>query len=563
MCDQSCVQFEQSPPPSRALHTRKSALKLWYKLLHSFGLLRPLPSTNVASPRPLASVAPIDMLPNELLMEILEHVYWFIFDPATRSCRLREWIHLLQVCRRWRDIIYSVSRFWRKVPLGRDARLAQYLLSMLSTRFLDIYIDGGSVRRTLPLLRPYLSRIQLLHISMPHLDDLSFLMNALLPDQMIGLRELHVYLSCVGSEHRALQLPSHRVPFLDSLKLQGFALRPTDVCPHVRSLELSHCYWELPSGNFSDILTHWDWVWDVHLDCSLGTFPDLGLQWTTNPSSTISVLWLRTITVVEQCPDNISILLSSIDVPFVKTVDILYRVPNPAPADDSHYAVRSFVPSGAAKRLSLAFCDRCIASITIRNNEYAVGVRSRGASITFRIATTFDRDWSRALPYALEDLLAVFPDANVSTLVVHGDPYHVPSALWERLFVHHCRYLQTLSLTGNGTWVAMWRALCITRMPPEGKKPSLFTPSLMRLRLKKVHIQHVLRSEDNYPASPDEHDLETLCVTLGQLRGRKKKLKELRWAVQRSKHADYEEARMRFLARLKRFVDRLAYEDLG
>ncbi|CDO76831.1 hypothetical protein BN946_scf185033.g28 [Trametes cinnabarina] len=368
------------------------------------------------------------------------------------------------------------------------------------------------------------------------------------------------------------------MPNLRSLKLRGLLVSLEHVAG-LGHLDLDHCLWSLPFRSISHIVPMWLRLWELHLKHSLNCFPGPGQQLTGESAVQSRVLlMLRTLQVEDHNVENIAALIYSLELPFARTVDILYKVPCPAPADEAHYSLRS-VFGGLAERNLLAVFKGLptgmlfgiwfhlhpgTASVTVHNNEYAVRYEDEAHSATLRIATAFDRDWSRALPSALQDLIEFFPRVRISTLVVRGDPYHVSIALWEDIFVKWCRDLETLRLTGNGSWLAAWRALSGRHTLPieaDDQQAHERARALGRLRIKKVYIQHVSRPDDNFPAPPDERVLEEIRAVLSHLSKSGRRLQELRWEVQRSRHLDFDDARRRFMKALSPYVDRLSYED--
>ncbi|EIW52613.1 uncharacterized protein TRAVEDRAFT_31796 [Trametes versicolor FP-101664 SS1] len=173
--------------------------------------------------------------------------------------------------------------------------------------------------------------------------------------------------------------------------------------------------------------------------------------------------------------------------------------------------------------------------------------------ISVNLQARFDLDWSRVVPAALQDISHLFGSTPITELVVEGSSYHILPSVWEELFTS-LPLLQRLELTGNGTWTAMWQGL---------HRASAWSAQPCCPQLTRVHIRHTSRPEDNYPAPPDDRDLEIIADALRERAEADAKLDELVWAVFSLHHANYYASRGRFMARLAPFVERVTYEDLG
>ncbi|KAI0738196.1 hypothetical protein C8Q80DRAFT_1207395 [Daedaleopsis nitida] len=115
-------------------------------------------------------------LPNELLIELFEHIHTDVFlselsttddewNHLQGKARGRRWLILLKVCRRWRALLLRTRRFWRIVHVYRRPNWLQYCLSLVhgSNAPLHIHFHNSTFSPSyLSLLRPHLKNISVL-----------------------------------------------------------------------------------------------------------------------------------------------------------------------------------------------------------------------------------------------------------------------------------------------------------------------------------------------------------------------------------------------------------------
>ncbi|KAI0773113.1 hypothetical protein BD413DRAFT_612022 [Trametes elegans] len=495
-------------------------------------------------------------LPDEILVAIFDFVHAAIFYPTLRGS-VRDWLRFLHVCSHWRCVALSVSQYWHIVPVGRDPAQVDFFLSKSRGLLTDVCFNSDSIPPPLEALQPHISSIRRLEFSAPYFDCKYSAFNRLLSTLLPCLEELCIWPIILNIEtlHR-MRLSLHRYPCLWGLRLQHLVC-PPDIS-ELRVLDLRSCYWVLSLGGFIDKLATCSNLVELRLNRSMSWFSpdDEPGDFLSQPTAVLR--HLHTLEIVDQSSEAVASLLAYLEMPALRDVRLVHRPDKPAGREDTEYTIRDMLPSNPSRVLPDFSSSLVTATVSVLHNISSIVLRSGTHCAALSVATSFERDCGHALPAVLEDLVECVPDApaRLTTLAVHGDSYHVPAALWRRLF-GRCAHLSALELSGNGTWTALWHAL-----RPVASSWAV-EPCVPCPALASVRVRYVPRPEDNYPAPPDMKDVEAIQGALEGRRNLGAQLQELVWEAHSAKHADFEEARERFLSSVRSYAERAAYNDLG
>lgn len=190
--------------------------------------------TDLTRPRPWIAFAPVNKLPNEILVEILTLANP---DPpsdmALPPVRTKEpsvigpasWLLLMLVCRHWHAVIHSNACFWRAVNVHRD--LHHFWFALLQTRKanFDMAVHHHKVvRYAVPVLTTMTRRLQRLLLSRLKCAYLRLAL-VLLEGRLPALQELTVLRDFFSPEACRstpwIELPKERFPVLSTLRLSG------------------------------------------------------------------------------------------------------------------------------------------------------------------------------------------------------------------------------------------------------------------------------------------------------------------------------------------------------
>lgn len=251
-------------------------------------------------------------------------------SPLSGEPRLRPpyWMHLLAVCRYWRNIIVAAAEFWRVIDVGRRTewlklcmeRSGPDLLVIVSFRSADI-----SFARALEILVPHAHRIAGLHCWSIRCDE-NLTTSAMLPVSMpalttLALRVQHTHSPSDNRRPRwhtavpSIPLTDEAFSKLRSLRL--FSLVPT-VLPQsalsdLRSLQLAglsaYLLTSYKLSNFFALLNKCGCLEELSLpDALAGVIADLP-QW-----EVMALPNLRTLTI-GGIVERVCLLISHIQVP--------------------------------------------------------------------------------------------------------------------------------------------------------------------------------------------------------------------------------------------------------
>ncbi|KAI0370783.1 hypothetical protein BV20DRAFT_1018500 [Pilatotrama ljubarskyi] len=508
----------------------------------------------------------INNLPDELIVEIFDAAHAVTFSSIDGRT-LTNWLHLFHVCARWRYIIASVPSFWRVIPIVRSLKALYYFDQFRRNTPLEIHFaDLHAIPSPVKALRPYLPEIRLLSLSMHCLDFQNSPLDDVFSVPMPALEELHIMPQAVLNTEARTNAPLSLLHFRTIRHLKLYRL----ICPSdfggwwLESLHLHACVWNISFDSFITTLRRcWSLV-KLRLDQSLHplaltapqgrvSYPHLGRA---------SLYDLRSLIIEDYSPELVSTVLAHVRAPFIRYLRVVCYATRPRREDSealvsSEGLLRPLLPPDPWDHLQLALdAGSATANISIRDDMCTLTVSSvkAGYSSTATLSARFDRQWTRVVPTAMQDLTDLFSSARITTLVIHGSSYYIFPMDWMKLF-NALPSLETLDLTSSGTWVAMWhglrRAGRLQSAPEDVGCP----------RLATIRIRHISRPEDNYPAPPDEDDLKVIKDTLRWRATHGVRLRNLSWSMCSAEHADYDAARKRFLDELRPFIEgALAYE---
>ncbi|OJT03989.1 hypothetical protein TRAPUB_5318 [Trametes pubescens] len=503
----------------------------------------------------------IGRLPDELLIMVLDCVHAAYFRERYVSS-FYEWLSILRVCRRWRNITLSVSRLWRVVPISSDLTPLQWCLALHGDTPLEIRMHNPWLSSvSLDLFGSHISSIRVLALHVAHMDIRYSPFDAILSISMPGLEELKIFPDFLLDD----RLPPRSVVNMEQYpRLRRLDLRGIIVPPNISTLceiELDRCSWLFSFHDFIQTLGSCSQLVELHLKQSLRSLASTAPREIPANPRRATLPSLRKLNIADNSACIIAGVMGHLDIPAIASLRILCCRLRPARDEEAQFSesehlFRTLIPGDPSRILPTFPTDACpvSASLTFMEDLCIVRVESTAlpTPISVNLQARFDLDWTRVVPAALQDISHLFSKTPVTELVVQGSSYHILPSVWEELFTS-LPLLQRLELTGNGTWTAMWQGL---------HRASAWSAQSCCPQLTRVHIRHTSRPQDNYPAPPDERDLEIIASALRERAEAGAKLDELLWAVYSLHHPNYYASRGRFMARLAPYVERVTYEDL-
>ncbi|KAI0354481.1 hypothetical protein OH77DRAFT_1512203 [Trametes cingulata] len=510
----------------------------------------------------------INDLPDELFLEIFDQLHAATFCAGNiHRHTLSEWLHYIHVCTRWRYIIVSVPSFWRAIPIVRNLKALRFFVPLRGNVPLEIHF--GDVQALQPQiledLRTHLPEIRLLTVTLSSLDFQNDPLDDLLSMEMPALEELHVLPRVVLNPDARIHAPfkMQQFPRLRHLELHRL-ICPSDMS-NLTTLHLYACVWSISFDNFIAALGRCSQLVELHLDQSLHPLHLTAPRGGSHPQKRPAYLpRLRSLIIEDYSPDLISAVLAHVTTPSIKSVRTICYATRPRRDDNgdlitSESLLRPLLPYDPFDIQLAVNSAPATARISTREDMCTLTVTSTEGHCSSNISVSgrFDREWTHVVPSAMHDLADVFSGAKITALVIQASSYYILPTDWKKLF-NALPSLDTLDLTSSGTWTAMWQGLhragLLAATPEVVGCPQLAT----------VRIRHISRPEDNYPAPPDENDLQVIKDTLRWRALHGARLKHLSWSMCSSEHAGYDVARKRFLDELGPFVDgTVAYEDLS
>ncbi|KAH9847784.1 hypothetical protein C2E23DRAFT_489303 [Lenzites betulinus] len=522
---------------------------------------------------PSAFTPHIDRLPDEILICIFECAHAAIFEYTYNditedniSRPLREWPQLLLVCTRWRGLLRSISHFWRVIPVaGLPVVLRDFIL-LSGNAPLDIrMLNEELALRAMPILGRACvasARSLLLFSIDPRPSNPGFydeLLNLDMP--FLEVLTLTSANPKSDSPKRSILRSHQHYPSLRELVLCG--LRAPHNITQLRTIHFTRCELPFSFDGFISTLSQCTQLVTLDLGFCLSSLNSIPTIIARTPRRA-KLEGLRELTVQESLAHPLTAFLASIETPSVVYCQIECRETNPRREEDTRSfhnnstIFRRLFTSGFSHLTPRFPPGPIMGYVYISDDRCTVAVGSDLDSAPPNIAllvARYDLDWKPVLSAALEDLISLFSDIPITTLLVEASPYYVQPAVWTKIFTA-LSSLQCLELTGDGTWIAMWQGL--HRASADSPAGALCCPDL-----RSVRVDHQSRAEEIHPAQPDERDLEIIVTALqhrADVGGTR--LEGITWRVRSLHHPDYYAVRGRFLARLSPFVCFPSYEDI-
>ncbi|RDX51837.1 hypothetical protein OH76DRAFT_1554828 [Lentinus brumalis] len=117
----------------------------------------------------LNGVPPIHALPVELIVSIIHHyaqsdfsVFYAYHDGPPREPPIMNWVALMLVCRRWRNIALNTPRLWRLIHVTADLDLLRLHLARSAPATIDVFFmpPASLVNDAMPILLTEAHRIR-------------------------------------------------------------------------------------------------------------------------------------------------------------------------------------------------------------------------------------------------------------------------------------------------------------------------------------------------------------------------------------------------------------------
>ncbi|KAI0710746.1 hypothetical protein C8Q76DRAFT_72004 [Earliella scabrosa] len=227
---------------------------------------------------------PIALIPDEILVVIFDHVYVSLQFDKTHPPRTRpesQWLRLLQVCHRWRDIICTASRFWRVINVYTHPEWLSMCLGRARHSSLDIYVRNAEVlQESLSILHDHKRSIRLLSLNLwpSYVSDL-------LVAFLGRLANLEVLFLAADKTREAIKTPLflsvEQFSRLHTLLLSS-VLPPNPnismsitLYSRLRRLEICNCSWDIAFKSFLNLLASCHDLEELSLEYALSQMIDL------------------------------------------------------------------------------------------------------------------------------------------------------------------------------------------------------------------------------------------------------------------------------------------------
>lgn len=409
-------------------------------------------------------VAPINTLPNELLVEIFACVRAQSSSYSYARYATTEWMSVLAVCRHWRTLAASSALFWREVNVYRSPCWLSLCLSRCSSVRTDVYFrDLDFPPSRLLLLAPHAAFIRVLDIAGAKASWTAQLVTLFsMPMAALEVVRIHADVDVdVEHEYEDLGLCPGRLPHLRSLSLSGyFAPRDKLLYANLRTLEIARCIWTMTFNQFLDLLEASERLERLILDnCLVKLFENPNSRNPRPPhrSPPITLSTVRTLSVLGDSPWVISQFLSYLCIPNACDVSLdadvgVFQIRH---LSDTIREVLPVEPSTVFPMLTAA----THVEVAVHNDDYALCVHAKDQTISLSLSSSKALlSWDAHFGNVLSRSADVLADAPVTDLEVRGD-YTVPDFnTWEYTF-HRYPNLETLTLSGTGPLDNVWRAL--------------------------------------------------------------------------------------------------------
>ncbi|KAI0631406.1 hypothetical protein C8Q77DRAFT_132732 [Trametes polyzona] len=323
------------------------------------------------------NVAPIDRLPNEVLLDIF--TLYGIIEGRSRNTaweglylgndaytvelgHRNHWVSLMLVCRFWRELALATPYLWQEIDVRSSTKWLQLALQRSRDAHLTLIFHPGSARAAVPLVLPHAQRIRRLILAHPFTKrkvELPFFL-PLLRTPMTNLYELALPYIRVQPEtergYAVLPLSQKHFPGLRVLHLPGFAVRwVPSVVARLRCLSLQTSTSPGPlisADRFLDILETCESLEDLQLRDGY-IFSAIDVEGLDDAQERIVRLpRLRKLVLGDQ-PAVTSWLLSRLDLPLCTSLHIIGKPPTPGAPPTGKIGFASFLPRDHSGRHAL------------------------------------------------------------------------------------------------------------------------------------------------------------------------------------------------------------------
>ncbi|KAI0643381.1 hypothetical protein C8Q79DRAFT_174944 [Trametes meyenii] len=433
----------------------------------------------------------VDVLPDDALIEILKNVHALVFaDPETA---LWEWMPILQVCWRWRNIVQAISWFWRVIPPWHGTETLLFFLPRAAGASLEVHLDITYYsNQHLALLLPALPRLRLLSFKRIYVANgfeapWAIPVISTLCHEMPSLEDL--YLEIPLNTPNSWQTPELQLqlfPRLRHLSLSG-AVVPS-LPANLTILNIYDCPWAIPFIQFLDVLARCPDLEQLNLSSTLGHwYLDLPAGLGQLPCRPI--ITLRRLQVLEMLnvpPSSMLAILAHIEVPTIKHLTLLCATPrrhHPLPPMLPPTELVSTLPLQSAITRVFPHLSGPVALVVSRSQICVNWTTANEHAQLFGRPRAAGVGPSAILSSLLLDAVGFLPSPqpdSVDLTISEGDFETISADTWANVFAS-LGSLRTLTLKGQGPLVAAWTGLKrATQRLPAGE---LCCPHLQAIRL--------------------------------------------------------------------------------
>ncbi|OJT03994.1 hypothetical protein TRAPUB_5323 [Trametes pubescens] len=401
--------------------------------------------------RSLNALVPVNMLPVELIVDILLRVYEAAFTDPDLPGTMSGWLYVPSVCLHWREVVFSTPAFWRYIKVGDSLEWLAFSLSCAANGPVEIYFQEHANPSWIYLdgfIRPHLSSIRLLShtdvgiVSLAHLD--SFLASPM--PVLVTLR-----MECQDEDpKKTVSIPRHQMPLLTSLTLKGFNLVKANVSTftHLHHLQLDTCAWPIGLTELLSVLAQSSNLATLILRRCLPEELDDSLDPNSQP---VALPSLRTLEVKDHSLFTTATALNHLYVPKVTTFS-LGGILDAEYEDEITETITGMLPVVPATVFPVL---KTVSSVemTIFGADFRLRLRdvASTARIDFEIRSRGIKTWedSSSVLFGLSDILAVCAGASITTLRLRANWATVYSESWQEVFAV-MPALEEIELSGYG-----------------------------------------------------------------------------------------------------------------
>lgn len=404
--------------------------------------------------RSLNALVPVNMLPVELIVDILLYVYEAAFAEPGAAGTISRWLHVSSVCLHWRSVVFSTPVFWRYIKVGDSLDWLSHSLSCAANGPVEIYFQEHANPSWIyldGLIRPHLSSIRVLShtdvgiVSLAHLDSF-------LASPMPALTTLRMECQDEDGPKKTVSIPRHHMPLLTSLTLKGFNLVKASVSTftHLHHLQLDTCAWSISLIDLLSVLAQSPNLATLILRHCLPEELEDALDPNSEP---VALPSLRTLEIKDHSLPTTATALEHLYVPNVTTFS-LGGILHAEYEDEITETITGMLPVVPATVFPVL---KTISSVelTIFGPDFRLRLRDAAgtARIDFEvrsesrgIATWED---SSSVNFGIDDLLTVCAGAPITTLRLRANWTNVYSDTWQEIFAA-MPALEELELSGWG-----------------------------------------------------------------------------------------------------------------